>query len=202
MTSIESLNSLISRYLSGMTSRYLDEGEYGSLSDMINSTDRDFTSLEEYIKHELIIKIAYSWYNHTHELGSWCYDIGSWRYDPMFRHMYNLAIQNPTIISHMIEVIKSERRSAGLEELSEYSQVEVLRHYAYYHAISLGGDFFKEIIEEHFNQDDDDDLPILMRRYLDRDDDDLDRERDDLDRDDDDDFDLYDDEPSRIPPPA
>jgi hypothetical protein len=195
MTSIESLNELISKYLCGTTKRYLDEGEYSSISDMIYSTDRAFTSLEEYIKHELIIKIAYSWNDHSSELGSWHYDIGSWRYDPMFRSMYNTITQNPVLISHMIDVIKSERRGDGLEELTEYSPVDVMRHYAYYHAFSLGEDFFSEIIGEFFNRDpeDDDDIPNNRRRPYDDTSD---------DESDDDDIPELNDTPTRIPPPV
>jgi hypothetical protein len=188
MTNVEGLNSAIAIYLRGNTTRYLERGEYGSLSAMMNSTDRDFVSLAEFIERELIVKIAYSWNNRIH-------DIGAWRYDPMFRYMYNTITQNPVLISHMIDAIKAGRRGDGLEELTEYSQVDVMRHYAYYHAFSLGEDFFSEIIGEFFNRDpeDDDDIPNNRRRPYDDTSD---------DESDDDDIPELNDTPTRIPPPV
>jgi hypothetical protein len=189
MTSIEGLNSVIAIYLRSQTTRFLERGEFGSLSAMMNSTDRDFVSLAEFIERELIVKIAYSWNNRIH-------DIGGWRYDPMFRSMYNTITQNPILISHMIDVIKSERRGDGLEELTEYSPVDVMRHYAYYHAFLLGEDFFSEIIGEFFNRvpEDDDYIPNNRRRPYD------DTSEDESD--DDDIPELNDTPPTRIPPPA
>lgn len=187
MTSIEGLNSVIAKYyLRVQTTRYLERGEYGSLSAMMNSTDRDYASLAEFIERELIVKIAYSWNNRIH-------DIGAWRYDPMFRGMYNTITQNPVLISHMIDFIKSERRGDGLEELTEYSPVDVMRHYTYYHSFLLGEDFFSEIIGEFFNRvpEDDDYIPNRRNPY----------DTDD-DSDDDDEIPELDDTPPRIPPPA
>ena len=186
MTSIEGLNSVIAIYLRSQTTRYLERGEYGSLSAMMNSTDRDFVSLAEFIERELIVKIAYSWNNRIH-------DIGAWRYDTMFSGMYDTITQNPALISHMIDVIKSERRGDGLEELTEYPHVDVLRHYAYYHSFLLGEDFFSEIIGEFFNRvpEDDDYIPNRRNPY------DTDDESDD-----DDEIPELDDTPPRIPPPA
>lgn len=189
MTSISGLNSAINTYLRVSTTRYLERGEYGSLSAMINSTDRDYASLGEYIKYELITKIAYSWHNRI-------YDIGDWRYDPMFRLMYNTIIRNPTLISHMISVIKTKRREGGLEELSEYSQDGVMRHYAYYHALLIaedlmGEDFFGEIIGDYFSRAPEEDDYRPNRRNL-----------DDSDSDSDDEIPELNDTPTRIPPPA
>lgn len=185
MPSIESLNSVIAIYIRSQTTRFLERGGFGSLSAMMNSTDRDFVSLAEFIERELIVKIAYSWNNRIH-------DVGAWRYDPMFSAMYNTITQNPVLISHMIDVIKSERRGDGLEELTEYSPVDVMRHYAYYHAFLLGEDFFSEIIGEFFNRvpEDDDYIPNRRNPY-------------DTDSDSDDEIpELNDTHPMRIPPPS
>ena len=186
MTSIEGLNSVIAIYLRSQTTRYLERGEYGSLSAMMNSTDRDFVSLAEFIERELIVKIAYSWNNRI-------LDFGASRYETMFSGMYDTITQNPVLISHMIDVIKSERRGDGLEELTEYPHVDVMRHYAYYQAFLLGEDFFSEIIGEFFNRvpEDDDYIPNRRNPYDTDDEDEYDGDIPELD-----------DTPPRIPPPS
>lgn len=196
MSTIEGLNSTIERYyLRVSTQRYVESGEYNSLSQMIGESD--FENINDFIKYELIIKIAYSWQENI-------YDIGKWRYDPMFRLMYNTIIGNPSLITHMIQIINTARRDTEIcEELPEYSPLTVMRHYVYYHALSLDSTFFERHIEEELNRPLDDE--IFVRRDPDASDSDDDDDINSSDSDDDDiPYPVEDSEtkPTRIPPPA
>jgi hypothetical protein len=196
MTTIEGLDSVIEIYLRSSTMRYVEAGEYTSPSQMIGESEYD--NITDFIKYDLIIKIAHSWEENI-------YDIGKWRYDPMFRHMFSIIVGNPILMTHMINTIHTARRTSELsEELPEYSPVTVMRHYAYHYALKLESSFFERYIEEECNRPRDDEIP-------DR------RDPDASDSDGDDTYDSEDDDdapyccanclaneskPTRIPPPA
>jgi len=184
MTTVEILNSVIERYLRSSTERYLELGEYTSPSDCFGRHHHN--TIETFIEVRLIRDISHSWYGRI-------YDIGKWRYDPMFRHMYNLIISSPVLIMHMIDIIHEGRRQLHITDtMTDYEPVTIMRHYAFHYARLLDKSFFTNILDEYFN-------PVFRptgrRRY----DGDTDVESDDDDSSTDSDTDDDDDE---IPPPT
>lgn len=201
MTTIEGLNSVINMYLRSSTMRYVEAGEYTSPSQMIGESE--YENIIDFIKYDLIIKIAHSWEENI-------YDIGKWRYDPMFRHMFSIIIGNPILMTHMIETIRAGRRNTELcEELPDYLPVTVMRHYTYYYALKLEPMFFEGYIEEECNRPRDDEIPDRRDPDASDSDDDDDDTSDGDDDDDDDDTPYYcahcrenETKPTRIPPPV
>ena len=145
MTTIESLNSSIKIYLSSSTTRYLELGEFGSSSQMLN--ELEYEDIDNFIEHELIYKIGYCWTYNIH-------DIGAWRYSNMFSIMFRNITNNETLITYMTDFINTERLEMGRSaNTTVYSPIDVLRNYAFYYARTLDKNFFRQIIEEHFRQD-------------------------------------------------
>jgi hypothetical protein len=142
MTTVDQLNSVIERYLRISTTRYLEVGAYETASEMLD--DFDYECVYNFIEYELIFKIAYCWSDNI-------YDIGTWQTNPMFRLMYNTIINNSTLILHMSNFINTERTVVGITvTLSDYSPLNVLRHYAFYYARKLDKSFFMQIFVEYF----------------------------------------------------
>ena len=184
MTTIESLNSSIKIYLSSSTTRYLELGEFGSSSQMLN--ELEYEDIDNFIEHELIYKIGYCWTYNIH-------DIGAWRYSNMFRIMFRNITNNQTLITYMTDFINTGRLEMGRSAYTSGSPpVDVLRNYAFYYARTLDKNFFRQIIEEHFRQDTCGQPAIRNPYESDSDDDDSDDEIPELD----------DTPPTRIPPPA
>jgi hypothetical protein len=142
MTTVEQLNSAIERYLRISTTRYLELGAYETASEMLD--EFEYECVYNFIEYELIFKIGYCWSDNI-------YDIGMWQTDPMFRLMYNTIINNPTLILHMTNFINTERTVVGITiTLTDYSPLNVLRHYVFYYARKLDKSFFMQLFVEYF----------------------------------------------------